>query len=62
MPNGNTAIESCRFGVELEVEGISTERSRRELQPSRGWIATHDGSLDDGYEIVSPLTWAPRPG
>ncbi len=28
MPNGNTAIESRRFEVELEVEGVSTEQAR----------------------------------
>lgn len=36
MPNGNATIESRRFGVEIEVEGISTERARRELRPPAG--------------------------
>ena len=54
MPNGNASIESRQFGVRIELEGISTERARREPRLPRGWVATYDGSLHDGCEIVSP--------
>ena len=53
MTTGNATIESRRFGVEIEVEGISTERARRELALPAGWKATSDGSLHDGSEIGS---------
>ncbi|OGO02858.1 MAG: hypothetical protein A2Y91_08355 [Chloroflexi bacterium RBG_13_54_8] len=41
MTTANATIESRRFGVEIEVEGISTERARRELRlpsVSVGWV------------------------
>ncbi len=46
MTTSNAAIESRRFGVELEVEGISTDWARRELRLSTGWKVTSDGSLN----------------
>jgi hypothetical protein len=54
MTNRSATIDSRRFGVEIEVEGISTERARRELALPRGWKVARDGSLHDGCEIVSP--------
>lgn len=45
IPDGNATIESRRFEVETQVEGISAEGARRELRLPRGWAATRDGSL-----------------
>jgi hypothetical protein len=54
MANRNTTIESRRFGIEIEVEGLTTERARQQLSLPRGWKVTGDGSLHNGCEIVSP--------
>lgn len=54
MTTANSTIESRRFGVEIELEGISTERARREPALATGWKVTSDGSLHDGCEIVPP--------
>lgn len=52
------------FGVEIEVEGISIHKAECALNriiPSlvdlkgRKWSIVHDGSLDNGCEIVSPI-------
>ena len=50
-------IESRRFRVEIDVEGICTERARRELRLSAGWKITSDGSLHD-VSLTPALTAA----
>jgi hypothetical protein len=54
MRRNKATIENRRFGIEIEVERLTTEQARFGLRLPRGWKVTSDGSLRNGSEMVSP--------
>jgi hypothetical protein len=57
MTNRNAtseAIETRKFGIEIEVEGLTREQAKQQIAFPRGWHVVTDGSLCGGCEVTSP--------